>query len=61
MPCSMRQGTGLSKDMGHFKGTDNSRVEEMLSEADTFAALLKKHEKHVKDASAASTGTFLTS
>ena len=54
----MRQGTGLSKDMGHFKGTDNARVEEMLAGADDFATLLKKYEKHLRDASAATTGSL---
>ena len=55
----MRQGTGLSKDMGHFKGTDNARVEDMLNEADDFATKLKKYEKHLRDASAATTGSLL--
>lgn len=45
----MRQGTGLSKDMGHFKGTDNSRIENMLSEADTFAERLKKYKKQLNE------------
>ncbi|KAK9811207.1 hypothetical protein WJX73_010506 [Symbiochloris irregularis] len=49
----MRQSTGLSKDMHHFKGTDNSRVEETLKEADKYATRLQKYEKHLKAYSAA--------
>ena len=55
----MRQGTGISKDMGNFKGTDNSRVEDMLSEANDFATKLTKYKKHLKEATAATKGAKL--
>ncbi|KAK9867599.1 hypothetical protein WJX84_004691 [Apatococcus fuscideae] len=56
----MRQGTHISKDLHHFKGTDNDRVKQMLKEADDFAARLKSFLKHV-DASTASTAKLINS
>lgn len=49
----VRQGTGISKDLGNFKGTDNARVEKMLSEADDFAHRLKSYKKYLKEQNSA--------
>ena len=57
----MRQGTGISKDMGHFKGTDNARIEETLKEADDFAHRLKSYRKHLTESSQALDGRHLDS
>lgn len=57
----MRQGTGISKDLGNFKGTDNARVEKMLSEADDFAHRLKSYKKYLKEQNSATKGDSVVS
>ncbi len=52
----MRQGTHISKDLHHFKGTDNERVKHMLKESDEFASRLKNFKKHIHENSSAITG-----
>ncbi|KAK9857599.1 hypothetical protein WJX84_003253 [Apatococcus fuscideae] len=41
----LRQGTHLSKDGTHFKGTDNERNKMMMKEADECAARLRSFKK----------------
>lgn len=41
----LRQGTHLSKDGTHFKGTDNDRTRIMLKEADECAVRLRSFKK----------------
>ena len=52
----MRQGTHISKDLHHFKGTDNERVKQMLKESDDFASRLKSFKKHINENSSAISG-----
>ncbi len=41
----LRQGTHLSKDGTHFKGTDNDRTKVMQKEADECATRLRSFKK----------------
>ena len=54
----MRQGTHISKDLHHFKGTENDRVKNMLKEADDFVSRLKAFKKHINENTASITGQY---